>query len=64
MLFGWLLKISLGDQSSFYLSTEGNALGVFMARSEAGNQMFPVSWNEFRDPVTGGTETRKVAKPI
>lgn len=56
-------QISLGDQSSYYLSTASNALGVVMATSEAGNDMVPVSWREFRDPVTGAVEVRKVAKP-
>jgi exosome complex component CSL4 len=35
-----------------------------MATSEAGNQMHPISWKEFRDPITGATESRKVAKPF
>jgi len=35
-----------------------------MAKSEAGNTMVPVSWKEFRDPVTGVKEARKVAKPF
>ena len=35
-----------------------------MATSEEGNQMYPVSWKEFRDPVTGRLESRKVAKPF
>lgn len=56
--------ISLGDQSFYYLTTARNDLGVVMARSEAGNMMFPVSWREMRDPVTGVGEPRKVAKPF
>ncbi|KAF2188931.1 hypothetical protein K469DRAFT_702619 [Zopfia rhizophila CBS 207.26] len=56
--------ISLGDQSNYYLSTAQNEFGVVMATSEAGNQMYPISWKEFRDPKTGATETRKVAKPF
>ncbi|MCJ1329455.1 exosome 3'-_5 exonuclease subunit ski4 (Csl4) [Thelotrema lepadinum] len=56
--------ISLGDQSSYYLSTARNELGVLLATSEIGNQMYPVSWKEFRDPETGKHEARKVAKPI
>ncbi|CAF9908066.1 exosome 3'-_5 exonuclease subunit ski4 (Csl4) [Imshaugia aleurites] len=56
--------ISLGDQSNYYLSTARNELGVIMAKSEAGNTMVPVSWKEFRDPVTGERESRKVAKPF
>ncbi|KAK2748118.1 exosome 3'-_5 exonuclease subunit ski4 (Csl4) [Myotisia sp. PD_48] len=56
--------ISVGDQTSYYCSTAGNQLGVVMARSEGGNMMFPVSWKEMRDPVTGAAEARKVAKPI
>ena len=55
--------ISLGDQSFYYLTTARNDLGVVMARSEAGNMMFPVSWKEMRDPVTGIAEQRKVARP-
>ena len=57
-------QISLGDQSNYYLSTARNELGVVMAASEAGNAMYPVSWKEFRDPVTGEMEARKVAKPF
>ena len=56
--------ISLGDQSFYYLTTARNDLGVVMARSEAGNMMFPVSWREMRDSVTGLCETRKVARPF
>lgn len=56
--------ISLGDQSFYYLTTARNDLGVVMARSEAGNMMFPVSWKEMRDPVTGSGEQRKVARPF
>lgn len=56
--------ISLGDQSFYYLTTARNDLGVVMARSEAGNMMFPVSWKEMRDPVTGAAEQRKVARPF
>ncbi|KAL9638533.1 MAG: hypothetical protein Q9164_001487 [Protoblastenia rupestris] len=56
--------ISLGDQANYYVSTAGNELGVVLARSEGGNVMQPVSWKEFRDPVTGVREGRKVAKPL
>ncbi|CAL5870849.1 uncharacterized protein PFLUO_LOCUS5090 [Penicillium psychrofluorescens] len=56
--------ISLGDQSFYYLTTARNDLGVVMARSEAGNMMFPVSWKEMRDPVTEVGEQRKVARPF
>ncbi|PYH97952.1 hypothetical protein BO71DRAFT_87574 [Aspergillus ellipticus CBS 707.79] len=56
--------ISLGDQSFYYITTARNDLGVVMARSEAGNMMFPVSWKDMRDPVTGGSELRKVARPF
>ena len=59
-----MVQISLGDQSNYYISTAKNEYGVLMAKSEAGNTMYPISWKEFRDPVTGATETRKVAKPI
>ncbi|EKD19557.1 uncharacterized protein L3040_002563 [Drepanopeziza brunnea f. sp. 'multigermtubi'] len=56
--------VSLGDQSNYYLSTATNSLGVIMATSEAGNPMYPVSWKEYRDPDTGASESRKVAKPF
>ena len=56
--------ISLGDQSNFYLTTGKNELGVIMARSEAGNAMYPISWKEFQDQETGVIELRKVAKPF
>ncbi|KAI4260219.1 MAG: hypothetical protein L6R42_004156 [Xanthoria sp. 1 TBL-2021] len=56
--------ISLGDQSNYYLTTAKNELGVIMAKSEYGNTMYPISWKEFKDPATGETETRKVAKPF
>ncbi|KAL8779931.1 MAG: hypothetical protein Q9194_001192 [Teloschistes cf. exilis] len=56
--------ISVGDQSNYYLGTAKNELGVIMAKSENGNTMYPISWKEFKDPVTGETETRKVAKPF
>ncbi|KAL9124625.1 MAG: hypothetical protein Q9217_006056 [Psora testacea] len=56
--------ISLGDQANYYLTTAKNELGVIMARSEVGNMMQPISWKEFRDPVTGLKEGRKVAKPF
>lgn len=58
-----LFKISLGDQANYYLSTAKNEYGVIMATSEAGNTMFPVSWKEYKDPETGISELRKVAKP-
>jgi exosome complex component CSL4 len=58
------MVISLGDQSNYYISTAQNEYGVVMANSAMGNQMYPISWKEFRDPKTGKTETRKVAKPF
>lgn len=56
--------ISLGDERSYYLSTAKNELGVIMASSEWGNQMYPISWKEYQDPATGLKELRKVAKPV
>lgn len=56
--------ISLGDQSNYYVATERNELGVVMARSEQGRLMYPVSWKEFRDPVSRVAESRKAAKPF
>ncbi|KAL7949001.1 hypothetical protein V8C42DRAFT_342021 [Trichoderma barbatum] len=55
--------ISLGDQANYYLSTASNELGVIMATSDVGNDMVPISWKEFRDPESGVSEPRKVAKP-
>ncbi|KAM0446094.1 hypothetical protein ACHAPV_006490 [Trichoderma viride] len=55
--------ISLGDQANYYLSTASNELGVIMATSDVGNDMVPISWKEFKDPDTGVSEPRKVAKP-
>lgn len=57
-------QISIGDQANYYLTTARNEFGVLMAKSEAGNSMYPISWKEFQDPVTGETELRKVAKPF
>lgn len=56
--------ISIGDQSAYYATTAGNELGVVIARSETGNMMYPASWKEMRDPITGAGEPRKVAKPF
>lgn len=59
-----VVQISLGDQANYYLSTASNELGVIMAVSEAGNAMYPVTWKEYKDPETGLSESRKVAKPF
>jgi|TARA_R110002003_G_scaffold135_10_gene12578 exosome complex component CSL4 len=56
--------ISLGDTGSYYVATDRNEFGVVMARSEEGRVMYPVSWKEFRDPVSGKGEVRKAAKPF
>lgn len=56
--------ISLGDQSNYYVATDKNEYGVVMARSEEGRLMYPVSWKEFRDPISGKGESRKAAKPF
>ncbi|WVR06167.1 hypothetical protein IAU60_003197 [Kwoniella sp. DSM 27419] len=55
--------LSLGDARSYYLSTAANELGVIFAKSEAGNPLVPVSYQEMEDQVTGKSERRKVAKP-
>ncbi|KAL8969913.1 MAG: hypothetical protein Q9183_001765 [Haloplaca sp. 2 TL-2023] len=60
----YFTQISLGDQSNYYLTTAKNELGVILAKSENGNTMYPINWKDFMDPVTGETETRKVAKPL
>ena len=54
--------ISLGDQRSYYLSTDRNELGVVLATSSEGNVMVPVSWELMQDPETQKVEYRKVAK--
>ena len=56
--------ISLGDSGNYYVATDRNEYGVVVARSEEGRVMHPVSWREFRDPVSGKTELRKAAKPF
>lgn len=56
--------ISLGDERNYYVSTARNEFGVVLARSEANNQMVPVSWREMRDLETGVNELRKVAKVV
>lgn len=56
--------ISLGDSGNYYVATDRNELGVVLARSEEGRVMHPISWREFRDPVSGKTELRKAAKPF
>ena len=56
--------ISLGDERNYYVSTAKNEFGVVMAKSEADNQMVPVSWKEMRDLHTGMGELRKVAKVV
>ncbi|KAF2104851.1 hypothetical protein NA57DRAFT_71055 [Rhizodiscina lignyota] len=63
--------ISLGDQRDFYLSTAGNDYGVILAWSMddtgtigGGSLMAPLSWQTMKDPDTGKTEKRKVAKPL
>ncbi|WVF69377.1 hypothetical protein IAT40_004153 [Kwoniella sp. CBS 6097] len=55
--------LSLGDARSYYLSTAANELGVVYAKSEAGNPLLPLSYQEMEDEVTGRVERRKVAKP-
>lgn len=63
--------ISLGDERTYFVGTGKNEYGVVLARSEAGENMVPVSWREMRE-VLGGegqqgmgkVELRKVAKPI
>jgi len=66
------LVISLGDQTSYYLSTARNDLGVVMAwsgtaaagGSSGGEQLLPLNWREMMGAKTGTSELRKVAKPF
>lgn len=55
--------ISLGDQSSYFLSTAKNELGVLFAWNELGEMMSPLSWNQM-ESESGAVEERKVAKPF
>ena len=55
--------ISLGDQSSYYLTTAKNELGVLFAWSELGEMLSPISWNQMA-AEKGVVEERKVAKPF
>jgi len=54
--------ISLGDKSSYYLTTAKNEYGVIFAKSVAGATMVPISWDLMQCPKTKMTEYRKVAK--
>lgn len=57
--------VSLGEKSSYVLSTAGNELGVVLARcDECGEMMSPTSWCEMQCNKTGVREKRKVAKTI
>lgn len=57
--------ISIGDLSSYFLSTGENELGVVFAQSSAaGHSMTPVSWCEMKCPKSGTREYRKVAKVL
>ncbi|CCG81115.1 Putative uncharacterized protein [Taphrina deformans PYCC 5710] len=55
--------ISLGDQSSYFLSTAQNELGVLFAWNDVGEMMYPASWNTMQTE-SGSAEERKVAKPF
>ncbi|EEB06763.1 exosome subunit Csl4 [Schizosaccharomyces japonicus yFS275] len=58
------LVISLGDGSSYFLSTARNDLGVIFAQSsETGEQMFPIGYQHMQT-ASGVVEQRKCAKPI
>merc|ERR1719282_880063 len=57
--------ISIGDTSSYFLSTAENELGVVFAKSSAsGIGMIPVSWCEMLCPESKTKEFRKVARVI
>ena len=50
------------DELLAAVAVRGLHLFATMATSEAGNDMGPVSWKEYKDPETGVSELRKVAK--
>uniref|UniRef100_A0A914X5B7 Exosome complex component CSL4 n=1 Tax=Plectus sambesii TaxID=2011161 RepID=A0A914X5B7_9BILA len=55
--------IGLGDnQTSFYLSTAEEELGVVFGTSDAGFKLIPISWTHMQCSLTGDKEQRKVAK--
>lgn len=57
--------ISLGEGTSYVVSTAGNELGVVLARcADCGEMMSPVSWCEIQCNKTGVREKRKVAKVV
>nr|AFA52596.1 hypothetical protein [Vaucheria litorea] len=55
--------ISLGNSRDYFLSTSGEDLGVSWARSEAGEVLVPISWEQMQCPKTKAVEFRKCAKP-
>lgn len=54
--------VSIGDASSYFLTTAENELGVVVALSDAGYPMTPISWTEMQCPVSYVKQPRKVAK--
>uniref|UniRef100_A0A914WTQ2 Exosome complex component CSL4 n=1 Tax=Plectus sambesii TaxID=2011161 RepID=A0A914WTQ2_9BILA len=55
--------IGLGDnQTSFYLSTAEEELGVVFGTSDAGFKLIPISWIHMQCSLTSDKEQRKVAK--
>ena len=58
------LVASLGDARSYFLSTARDDLGVVVARAEDGTPLVPQDAVTMRNPLTGLTEGRKVAKLV
>ena len=58
---GVVLAVSAGEGVGGGEKVKG---GMGGGRMREGNLMYPLSWREMRDPVTGVTEARKVARPF
>lgn len=58
------LVASLGDARSYFLTTARDDLGVVVARSEDGTPLVPQAHDMMRNPRTGLTEGRKVARIV
>ncbi|OAF69491.1 Exosome complex component csl4 [Intoshia linei] len=54
--------VSLGEANMYWLATNSNELGVILAKSKAGHQMIPISWQEMQCLETFDKEFRKTAK--
>ncbi|CAK9298907.1 unnamed protein product [Gordionus sp. m RMFG-2023] len=56
--------LSMGEANFYLLTTCDESLGVYIAKSQHGGLMYPISWTEMQCPKTFVKEKRKVAKII